>query len=65
LIVYVVHAGLEFTEVSVPHTMYDPGVAPLGGGVDGVAVVQAPPAPDGAGPVAQLVVLPKDHDTCP
>lgn len=61
---YVVHAGVELTEVSVPHTMYEPGVAPLGGAADGVALVQLPPVPAGAAPVAQLLVLPKDHTTC-
>src|SRR5262245_10065974 len=36
LIEYAVQAGVEFTEVSVPHTMYEPGAYALGGAVDGV-----------------------------
>ena len=56
-------AGVGFTEASSPHTLYEPGAAPPGGAVRGVELVQVVPAPEGAGPVAQLVVLPKDQDT--
>ena len=65
MIVYVAHAGAEFTAVSVPHTRYDPLPAPLGGAVDGVELVQLPAVPDGAGLIAQFIVLPNDHVTCP
>jgi hypothetical protein len=64
LIVYVAHAAFELTDVSVPHTRYAPGDRPLGGAVDGVELVHLPPVVDGAGLVAQSVVLPKDQDTC-
>jgi cell wall assembly regulator SMI1 len=60
----VVHAGVELTDVSVPQTVYDPGATPLGGAVGDVELVHLAPVPDGAELVAQLMVLPKDQDTC-
>ena len=49
----------------MPHTVYAPGEAPLGGAVGSVELVQMVPLADGAGLVVQLAVLPKDHDTWP
>lgn len=65
LIVYVVHAGVELTEASVPHTLYEPGKAPRGGAVGGVGLVHLVPELDGTGLLAQFAVLPKDQDTWP
>ena len=59
-----VHAALGLTDVSVPQTMYAPADKPEGGAVDGVELVHLVPAVDGAGLVAQFLVLPKDQDTC-
>lgn len=63
LIVYVVHTGVELEDVSMPHTLYEPGTSPLGGAVGGVVLVQLAPEVEGTGLVAQLVVFPKDQDT--
>lgn len=63
LIVYVVQAGLEVTDASLPHTMYAPGPSLLGGAVAGVELAQLVPLPVAAGLVAQSMVLPNDQDT--
>lgn len=63
LMVKVPHAGVEPTEVSTPHTMYEPGVSPLGGAVGAVELVQIVPAVDGIGLLAQFIVFPNDHVT--
>jgi len=63
LIVYVVHAAFELTEVSVPQTMYAPGDKPPGGADDGVELVHLVPLVDGAGLVVQFFVVPKDQVT--
>ena len=63
LIVYVLHAGDELTELSVPHTLYEPGAAPLGGAVGGVELAQLLLVLDGTELVAQFIVDPKDQDT--
>ncbi len=64
LIVYVVHAAFELTDVSLPQTMYAPGDKPLGGAVDGVELVHLVPVVEGAGLIAQFSEFPKDQVTC-
>ena len=65
LIVYVVHAGVEVTSASVPHTTYVPGAAPLGGALGTEELLQVLALVKGAGLVVQFLVVPNDQDTRP
>ena len=57
------HAGVEDTGGSEPHTWYDPGPSPVGGAIDCVELVQIVPLVDGTGLVTQFATLPNDQET--